>query len=111
MPPSGPVSSWCRRSAAEVGPVCTQAIADFVEVNAIHRLRSAQGVLAFRKTGGDPRLEAACTRAIGVGDPSYRVRELLARPVAVRARLGRGGDPLGNRGVLGLSLQQKLFHR
>ena len=50
-----------------------------MEVNAIHRLRSAQGVLALRKTVGDSRLEAACARAITVGDPSYRtVKGILA---------------------------------
>jgi hypothetical protein len=48
-------------------------------INAIHRLRSAQGVLAFRKTVGDARLEAACARAIAVGDPSYRtIKGILA---------------------------------
>jgi transposase len=71
--------TWCRRVAAEVGPACTQVIAEFMEVNAIHRLRSAQGVLALRKTVGDVRLEAACARAITVGDPSYRtVKGILA---------------------------------
>lgn len=55
--------TWCRRVAAEVGPTCTQVIAEFMEVNAIHRLRSAQGVLALRKTVGDARLEAASARA------------------------------------------------
>ncbi len=71
--------TWCRRVAAEVGPACTQVIAEFMAVNAIHRLRSAQGVLAFRKTVGDARLEAACARAITVGDPSYRtIKGILA---------------------------------
>jgi hypothetical protein len=71
--------TWCRRAAAEVGPACAEVIAEFMAVNAIHRLRSAQGVLAFRKTVGDRRLEAACARAIAVGDPSYRtVKGILA---------------------------------
>lgn len=71
--------TWCRRVAAEVGPACTQVIAEFMEVNAIHRLRSAQGVLALLKTVGHDRLEAACARAITVGDPSYRtVKGILA---------------------------------
>jgi hypothetical protein len=71
--------TWCRRAAAEVGPACSQVIAEFMAINAIHRLRSAQGVLAFRKTVGDPRLEAACARAIAVGDPSYRtIKGILA---------------------------------
>jgi hypothetical protein len=71
--------TWCRATAAEVGPSCTQVIAAFMEVNAIHRLRSAQGVLALRKDAGDLRLEAACARALTVGDPSYRtIRGILA---------------------------------
>ncbi len=71
--------TWWRRVAAEVGPACTQVIAEFMEINAIHRLRSAQGVLALRKTVGDQRLEAACARAITAGDPSYRtIKGILA---------------------------------
>jgi hypothetical protein len=35
--------TWCRRAAAEVGPACTEVISEFMAVNAIHRLRSAQG--------------------------------------------------------------------
>jgi transposase len=71
--------TWCRKTAAEIGPACTQVIAEFMEINAIHRLRSAQGVLALRKDVGNTRLEAACARAIVVGDPSYRtVKGILA---------------------------------
>lgn len=39
---------------------------------ALYRLRAAQGVLGLRKKYGDARLEAACRKAITVGDPSYR---------------------------------------
>jgi transposase len=71
--------TWCRRTAAEIGPACAQVIAGFMEVNAIHRLRSAQGVLALRGDAGHERLEAACARAIVVGDPSYRtIKGILA---------------------------------
>jgi hypothetical protein len=52
-----------------------------MEVNALHRLRSAQGIigLAGRAGVGDTRLEAACDRALEVGDPSYRtVKGILA---------------------------------
>lgn len=45
-----------------------------------HRLRSAQDVLAFSKTAGDARLEAACARAIAVGDPSYRTIRASSPP-------------------------------
>jgi hypothetical protein len=47
-------------------------IAELMADNAIHHLRSAQGVLGLRDKHGCQRLEAACARAIEVGDPSYR---------------------------------------
>jgi hypothetical protein len=43
-----------------------------LEVNALHRLRSAQGVLRLAERYSAERLDAACTRALAVGDPSYR---------------------------------------
>ncbi|MCU1682340.1 MAG: hypothetical protein JWQ81_3079 [Amycolatopsis sp.] len=71
--------TWCRRVAAEIGPSCVGVIAAFMAVNAISRLRSAQGVLALRKEFDDARLEAACARAAEVGDPSYRtIKGILA---------------------------------
>ncbi len=63
---------WCRRTAELVGPACEAVIAEFMRDNAIHHLRSAQGVLGLRDKHGCDRLEAACARAIAVGDPSYR---------------------------------------
>ncbi|MDX3233704.1 hypothetical protein PV419_50950 [Streptomyces sp. ME19-01-6] len=47
-------------------------IDQLLEVNALHRLRAAQSVLGLRKKYGDARVEAACAKAIAVGDPSYR---------------------------------------
>jgi transposase len=64
--------AWCRRTAAQIGPGCEAVIAEFMRDNAIHHLRSAQGVLGLRDKHGCARLEAACARAIEVGDPSYR---------------------------------------
>ncbi|MFE7902940.1 hypothetical protein ACFU3E_36740 [Streptomyces sp. NPDC057424] len=43
-----------------------------MEVNPLYRLRAAQGVLGLRKKYGATRLEAACRKAVAVGDPSYR---------------------------------------
>ncbi|MEV6383074.1 IS21 family transposase [Streptomyces sp. NPDC051773] len=63
---------WCRTQASEVGDACREVIDQLLEVNALYRLRAAQGVLGLRKKYGDTRLEAACTKAIAVGDPSYR---------------------------------------
>jgi hypothetical protein len=73
--------TWCRQQAERIGPATTAVISELMEVNAIHRLRSAQGIigLAGRPGVGDTRLEAACDRALTVGDPSYRtIKGILA---------------------------------
>jgi hypothetical protein len=73
--------TWCRDRAAEIGPACVELVAGLLEVNALFRLRAAQGVLGLaQKRGvGPQRLEAACVKALQVGDPSYRtVKGILA---------------------------------
>jgi hypothetical protein len=64
--------TWCRQVARQVGPACTDVVATLLEVNALFRLRAAQGVLGLRDKHTPARLEAACVKAIAVGDPSYR---------------------------------------
>jgi hypothetical protein len=64
--------TWCRTRAIEVGPACVEVIAGLLEVNALFRLRAAQGVLGQADKHTPQRLEAACAKAIAVGDPSYR---------------------------------------
>jgi hypothetical protein len=62
-----------------VGPGCEALIGELLAVNALFRLRQAQGVLRLGQRCGDGRLEAACQRALAVGDPSYRtVKGILA---------------------------------
>lgn len=71
--------TWCRRRAAELGPAVVELIAGLLEINALHRLRSAQGVLGLADKHIPARLDAACRRAIDVGDPTYRtVKGILA---------------------------------
>jgi len=73
--------AWCRQQAEKIGPATAAVIGQLMEVNALHRLRSAQGIisLAGRAGVGNARLEAACDRALEVGDPSYRtVKGILA---------------------------------
>jgi hypothetical protein len=73
--------AWCRQQAEKIGPATAAVIGELMEVNALHRLRSAQGIigLAGRPGVGDTRLEAACDRALTVGDPSYRtIKGILA---------------------------------
>lgn len=70
---------WCRRQAAEIGPSTAAVVAALMEVNALYRLRQAQGVVALADKHGRDRTEAACRRALVVGDPSYRtVKGILA---------------------------------
>jgi hypothetical protein len=64
--------TWCRTRATEIGPACRQVIDDLLQVNALFRLRAAQGVLGLAAKHSPARLEAACIKAIAVGDPSYR---------------------------------------
>jgi hypothetical protein len=71
--------AWCRRRADEIGPACRQVIDGLMEVNALFRLRAAQGVLGLADKHNPGRLEAACGKAIAVGDPSYRtIKGILA---------------------------------
>jgi hypothetical protein len=71
--------TWCRTRAEQVGPACRQLVDALLEVNALFRLRSAQGVLRLADKHTAQRLEAACAKAIAVGDPSYRtVKGILA---------------------------------
>ena len=89
--------TWCRQVAEQVGPACAQVIATLLEVNALFRLRAAQGVLGLRDKHTPTRLEAACARAIAVGDPSYRtIKGILIAgtetPAADPARTSRAAD-------------------
>jgi transposase len=71
--------SWCLAQAAMVGEACESLVGDLLSINALFRLRQAQGVLRFAQKYGDDRLEAACRRAIDAGDPSYKtVKGVLA---------------------------------
>lgn len=71
--------AWCRSQAAMVGPGCDALVGELLAVNALFRLRQAQGVLRLGQRHGEVRLEAACQRALEVGDPSYpTVKGILA---------------------------------
>jgi transposase len=71
--------TWCRSQAADIGPSCVTLIGGLLEVNALFRLRAAQGVLGLAGKHDADRLEKACARAIEVGDPTYRtVKGILA---------------------------------
>ena len=85
--------TWCRQTAALVGPACQEVIAGLMADNAIYHLRAAQGVLGMRDKHGCERLEAACARALAVGDPSYRtIKGILV------AGTEHGDEPTGGGG-------------
>ncbi len=85
--------TWCRTRAAEIGPACTELIAGLLEVNALFRLRAAQGVLGLADKHGTSRVEAACAKATAVGDPSYRtVKGILAAGVETEPTAAPAGD-------------------
>jgi hypothetical protein len=70
---------WCRQRAAELGANVATVITDLLAVDTLTHLRSAQGVLRLADKHGAARLDAACARAIAVGDPSYRtIKGILA---------------------------------
>jgi len=51
-----------------------------LELHALYRLRQAQGVIHLADRYGADRLDAACTRALAFGDPSYRtIKTILER--------------------------------
>jgi hypothetical protein len=55
-----------------------QVIDALMEVNALYRLRQAQGVIRLAEKYEAERLDAACRRAISVGDPTFKtVRGIL----------------------------------
>lgn len=74
--------AWCRRRAAELGPSVVAVVAAITEVNALYRLRQAQGVVGLADKHPPERLDAACRRALEAGDPSYKtVKGILAAGV------------------------------
>ena len=64
--------TWCRTQAEQIGPAAVALVAELSTVNAIHRLRAIQGIIRLREKYGDTRLDAACARALAIGDPHYR---------------------------------------
>lgn len=64
--------AWCRRRADELGPAVAELVGGLLSEPVLHRLRAAQGVLRLADRYPQQRLDAACAKAIRVGDPSYR---------------------------------------
>ena len=69
---------WCLKRAAELGSSVHELVEGLLSDGALYHLRAAQGVVGLADKYGAARLDAACHRAIEVGDPEYRtVRGIL----------------------------------
>ncbi|MDN5856612.1 MAG: IS21 family transposase, partial [Actinomycetia bacterium] len=64
--------TWCRHRAGELGPRVEELVTGLLTGGALHHLRAAQSILGLAQRYGGERLDAACARALAVGDPSYR---------------------------------------
>ena len=61
---------WCWAQAEQIGLGAVAVVNELSQLNGLHRLRDRYD---------DARLDAACARALEVGDPSYRtVKGILA---------------------------------
>jgi hypothetical protein len=70
--------AWCRTRAGELGPGVLAVVEELLGLQALHRLRAAQGIIALAEPHGPERLDAACRLALEVGDPGYRtIRGIL----------------------------------
>jgi hypothetical protein len=70
---------WCRSKADALGEHVSEIVAGLLATHALHHLRAAQGIIALADKYGPDRLDAACRRALEVGDPGYRtVKGILA---------------------------------
>ena len=63
---------WCLRQAGQLGTSVREVVEGLLRDGALYHLRAAQGVVGLADRHGAERLEAACRRAIEVGDPEYR---------------------------------------
>jgi transposase len=70
---------WCRTRAEALGEHVSELVVGLLADHALHHLRAAQGIIGLADKYGPDRLDAACWRALEVGDPAYRtVKGILA---------------------------------
>jgi transposase len=83
---------WCRSRAESLGCHVHELVCGLLAGGALHHLRAAQGVLVLADKYGAERLDAACGRALAVGDPAYRtVKGILVVGAETTAPDARGG--------------------
>ncbi|MGH8429948.1 MAG: IS21 family transposase, partial [Solimonas sp.] len=84
---------WCRTKACDIGQACAEVVDGLLQINALYRLRAAQGVVGLADKHTPARLEAACAKALAVGDPSYRtIKGILIAATETEAAPTTAGD-------------------
>jgi transposase len=69
---------WCLKQATAVGPATQAVVERLFAHRVLDHLRAVQGLLRLADTYGRSRLEAACSRALNFGAPSYRtIKQIL----------------------------------
>jgi len=85
---------WCRSQATGLGPHVAELVQGLLAVQALHRLRSAQGIIGLAGKHGAQRVDLACQLALAAGDPTYRtVRGILAAGTETTASTADPGSP------------------
>ena len=72
-----------------MGPACVEVIAGLLAVNALYRLRAAQGVLSLADRHSPERTEDAWAKALVAGDPYRTIKGILATDWDRRSPLRR----------------------
>ncbi|GAA2350137.1 IS21 family transposase [Dactylosporangium salmoneum] len=92
--------TWCREQAAAIGPAATEVIAGLLAVGVLFRLRAAQGICGLTGKYPAARVEAACAKALAVGDPSYRtIKGILAAGTDIEPAATDGASRTGDAGA------------
>ena len=69
---------WCLKQATAVGPATQAVVERLFAHRVLDHLRAVQGVLRLADTYGRHRLEAACSRALNFGTPTYQtIKQIL----------------------------------
>jgi hypothetical protein len=69
---------WCLTQATAVGPACRAVVESLFAKRVLDQLRAVQGLLRLADQFGRNRLDAACSRALNFGTPSYRtIKQIL----------------------------------
>ncbi|WP_291991758.1 IS21 family transposase [Candidatus Accumulibacter sp. ACC003] len=69
---------WCLTQATAVGPACRAVVESLFAKRVLDQLRAVQGLLRLADQFGRGRLDAACSRALNFGTPSYRtIKQIL----------------------------------